>query len=118
MSQDQLKNLEAESAWARKKLYGSEEAVSESEDMGHTILGDVTNPAPIVIAPQSQGSSGGLSQTLIPLALGASLMGVPAAGLAGYFLSKTQSPVAQPTQQQDETVSIGLRKIEDLLKSK
>ena len=115
MHEEQQKNREAESAWTRKNLWGAEEVANESEDMRQTILGDVNHPAPIVVAPSN---SGGLAQTLLPVLLGASLMGVPAAGIAGAALmsSFNQPAVTQPAEQTDETVSIGLGKIEDYLK--
>lgn len=115
MHAEQQKNREAESAWTRKNLWGAEEAANESEEMRQTILGDVNHPAPIVVAPSN---SGGLAQTLLPVLLGASLMGVPAAGIAGAALmsSFNQPAVTQPAEQTDETVSIGLGKIEDYLK--
>lgn len=120
MHEEQRKNQAAESAAVRKAAFGSDEqdAASEGEEMRQTILGDVTNPTPIVVAP---GGGDSFGKTLLPLALGASLMGVPAAGVIGAFLANRQGQpqqtevVQQPPQ---ESMSIGLGKIEDLLRDK
>lgn len=117
--QEQQKNQEAESNWVRKKVWGSPEAseTQETEGMGdQTILGDVTNPTPIVI--QGGGNNGGNS--LLTLALGAALGG------GGIFLGQmlgkpivpatpAQPVIQQPTANQDTTTTIGLGRIEDYL---
>jgi len=101
------KNQEAESAYVRKNLWGVGESKQEEDDMGTTILGDITHPAPIVITQPQQPQN-----SLLPIALAAmAAIGIPATlgvgALAGYMLTK------QPAQTfQDETVSIGLGKIE------
>lgn len=105
------KNREAESAAVRRDLWGQTDG--EGDDMaGQTILGDVTNPTPIVIAGQQGGSSA--LQTMATLALGGLLGG---GGLAaGMMLNKAPNITAAPViQQADETLSIGLGKIEDYL---
>lgn len=111
------KNIEAEDAAARRALFGEKDNPKASDDMGQFILGDVTNPTPIVVnsPPQQQGS--GLGKVLAGAAMGAALLGVPFAGVAGFALSKLMSPPApvvptNPTE--DTTVDIGLRRIEDL----
>jgi hypothetical protein len=50
-------------------------------------------------------------------AIGAMMLGVPAAGVAGYMLSKdgTPQPAAEPIEFDDSTVSIGLGRIEDYI---
>jgi len=98
-------NRKAESAWTRKALWNSDE--SETDEMGNqqTILGDVTNPTPIVVT----GNNSSLGPLLAAL-LGAA---IPGAGLAGYLLSQTPD-VVQPSNP-DETVEIGLGRIEDYL---
>jgi hypothetical protein len=105
------RNSEAESAHVRRSVWGEDVAKStESEDMGHTILGDITHPAPIVISqPQTQSN-------LLPIALAALAgLGIPTAMAGGaaamYLMNK---PAAQqPQTYQDETVSIGLGRIDD-----
>ena len=78
--------------------------------MGSTILGDITNPAPIVInQPQSN---------LLPIALAALAgLGIPTAMAGGaaamYLLNKPAA--TQPQTYQDETVSIGLGRIDDYM---
>lgn len=108
-------NQEAENRAVRQKVWGNDGGASEPEDMGHTILGDVTNPTPIVI--NGQQSSGTLGKVLAGAALGAALIGIPGAGVAGYLLSKMQSKpepqVITPTDE-DTTIGLGLRKFEEL----
>lgn len=119
MHEEQQKNREAESAWVRKNLWGAKEAEGEGEGDGmrQTIVGDVTNPTPIVV---SAPNNGGISHAIMPLALGAALMGIPSAGVIGAALMSMQqsSEPAPKVQMQDETVNIGLGKIEDLLRDK
>lgn len=82
------------------------------DEMGHTILGDVTNPAPVIVAG---GGDSGL-KTLLILSLGG-LLG--AGGIAGgaaamYFANRPESvPVVEPV---NTDISVGLGRIEDYLK--
>ena len=107
------KNREAEESAVRKKLWGAEDV--ESEDMGHTILGDVIG------TPQQQSKGIG---TIAALALGASMpMSLVAGAGAMYLWNKSQEtePVIQnPIQDAPPADSplpdIGLGKIEDYLK--
>jgi hypothetical protein len=109
IARDNQRNIEAESAAVRRKLWGEESKAAESDDMGNTILGDITNPAPIVInQPQSN---------LLPIALAALAgLGIPTAMAGGaaamYLLNK---PAATQQTYQDETVSIGLGRIDDYM---
>jgi hypothetical protein len=114
IAKDNQRNIEAESAAVRRKLWGSDESkATESDDMGNTILGDVTNPAPIVInQPAPQQSN------LLPIALAALAgLGIPTAMVGGaaamYLLNKPAATQPQPQTYQDETVSIGLGRIDD-----
>lgn len=108
------RNSEAESAHVRRSVWGEDVTKStESDDMGHTILGDVTHPAPIVITQPSQPQS-----NLLPLALAALAgFGIPTALAGGaaamYMLTKQPAAQQQPQTYQDETVSIGLGRIDD-----
>ena len=84
--------------------------------MGHTILGDY-HPPQVVVAGGQQGS--GIGKVLAGAALGASLLGVPGAGIAGYLFSQMQSQkpatvTTSPATNEGETVDLGLKKIEDL----
>ena len=81
--------------------------------MGHTILGDY-HPPQVVVAGGQQSS--GIGKVLAGAALGASLLGIPGAGVAGYFLSQmNQQKSEQAVPNNDsETVDLGLKKIEDL----
>jgi len=106
--QEQMLNRKAESAWTRKALWDSDE--SETDEMGNqqTILGDVTNPTPIVVSGSQSSSLGPLLAALLGAA-------IPGAGLVGYLLSQSPAPIVQPANS-DETVEIGLGRIEDYFK--
>lgn len=116
----QNKNQEAEDAFVRKTAWGQQSPpAAEPPDMGNTFLGDVTqtHPTPIVIAGAQQGS--GLGKLLAGVALGTL---IPAAGVGGFFASQllqpkppAAQPAGQPTTMTDETVDIGLGRLEDLL---
>jgi hypothetical protein len=109
------RNSEAESAHVRRSVWGEDVAKStESDDMGQTILGDVNHPAPIVIAQPQQQSN------LLPIALAALAgLGIPTAMAGGaaamYLLNKPAATQQQPPTYQDETVSIGLGRIDDYM---
>lgn len=111
------KNQAAESAYVRRTAWGSDESddpLEAGDEMGdQTILGDVTNPTPIVIAG-SQGGSGALN-TLAALALGGLLGGggLAAGAAATYFLSRPTAVVVPVDQQATERVQVGLGRIED-----
>lgn len=116
---EQQKNNAAESAFTRRKLWGDDGATTGGEDMGSTILGDVTHPTPIIINGGQQPQGSGL-KTLAALALGALL---PGAGIGGYLLSqaigKGSQTVIQPVAPNpttDTSLDIGLLKFEDLTK--
>ena len=105
-SQQELqKNREAESAAARRQLWNADES---DEDMGsqQTILGDVTNPTPVVVS----GTSSAFGPLLAAL-LGAA---IPTAGLLGYLIPMfTPSPAALPNSQPAPKVQVHLGEIED-----
>ncbi len=108
------KNIEAENKRVRKELWGDCGGEQDSgDDMGNTILGDY-HPPQVIVAGGQQSS--GLGKVLAGAALGASLFGIPGAGVAGYFLSQMNQPKANATaaQADGETVDLGLKKIEDL----
>lgn len=102
-------NREAESAHVRKTMWDGNNG--PDDDMGdQTILGDVTNPAPIVI----QGGSNGGGNSLLTLALGAILGG---GGIVlGQMLTKpigVETPAIVKPTDNDTTTTIGLGKLED-----
>lgn len=121
------KNQRAENAAVRKKVWGSDGTAGGSEDdmAGSTILGDVTHPAPVIIAGGQQSS--GLAKTLAGLAIGAL---IPSAGVGGFLASRIMEhvPASQPSQQpsttviqqapvqEAERVDVGLGKLSDYLK--
>lgn len=113
MAAENRRNSEAESAYVRKNVWDSAEQDSASEsDMANTILGDVQYPAPIVVtSPQAQQSS----LPTIALLLASLLPTGAAAGVAGYLLAaRNQQPVvvADPQSYEDESISIGLGRLE------
>lgn len=110
----QMRTRKAEDDYAIRQWGGSPEDTTGDEEMGTTILGDIQNPAPVIVT-QPQSSLG----TLAAIALGSM---IPAAGLGGYLLANhlmddKPTPVVQPETQSfdDESVNIGLGKIEDYL---
>jgi hypothetical protein len=103
-----LKNQEAENAHVRKTVWGSDEGNEVADDnMRDTVLGDIIHPTPIIYPtpPQKQSWVG-------PIVLGALLgCGLPAAAYLGYQAAK--EPVPSESSFNDESVSIGLGRIED-----
>lgn len=103
----------------RKQLWGAESEPETEDVKGNTYLGDVTTPAPIVVA------SGGNNSSLGPLLAAALGMLAPLGGVAGYFVNQmiTQKPTAEilgpPTQQttvRQEDLTVRLLRAEDLKK--
>lgn len=83
---------------------------------GHTILGDIIVPSSQQ-QPSQQGN--GIGKVLAGAALGASLLGIPGAGIAGYLFNQLQNQkpaeaVRSVSSKDGETVDLGLKKIEDL----
>lgn len=79
------RNQEAENRCVRQQLWGNDGGAGEDDDMGNTILGDVTNPTPIVVNGQQ---SNNLLATVLAVAAGAL---IPGAGVAGYLLKDALS---------------------------
>ena len=105
---EQQANQEAESQWVRKNVWGSDEKAGD-DDMGTTILGDITHPAPIIMPPTPQSSIG----TIIGL-----IGTIAAAGMGGYMFatSGTQPPAVEqqpPPSFDDSTLQLGLGRLED-----
>lgn len=113
----QAANEEAENRWWRKTVTGEPQpsASADDDDMGNIMLGDNIHPAPVVIAPQQQPQNNSLQTLLTYGALAA------ATGMGGYMLANRYAPqpAQQPAQVQfdDESVNIGLGRIEDYLKA-
>ena len=108
----QAANEEAENRWFRKTVSGDEMKVDADDDMGHTILGDITHPAPIIM-PQQQPQQNPLMSMLLGAAMTAG------GGAVGYYFANQNTPQVQeqtaPAGFDYETVSVGLGKIEDYL---
>ena len=111
------KNLNAEEAAVRQKLWGESPGKKEEttgDDMGDQIvLGDLTHPTPIIV---NQPASNGLGKMLAGAALAAGMIGIPGAGIAGYLLSQMQKdkPVDVPPFT-DESLDVGLGRFSDLI---
>lgn len=102
------RNQEAENRRIRQQLWGNDGGSDEGDEMGgNTYLGDVTTPAPVIVAGGGNSSLG----PLLAAALGA--LG-PAGAVGGFFLNQMlqQHPAAQvapatnerPATVQKETV--------------
>ena len=89
-------------------MWGSDEKAGD-DDMGTTILGDITHPAPIIMPPTPQSNIG----TILGL-----IGTIAAAGMGGYMYASSGTE-PQPVQQQqpptfdDSTLQIGLGRLED-----
>lgn len=115
------RNMAAENRHVRTNVWGETPEQAEQpagEDMGgHTILGDsiTTHPTPLVI---SQGSDSGVGKLLAGAAIAAAVIGIPGAGIAGYFASKlADKPAATapaPQSTTDDSLDIGLGRFSDL----
>jgi len=111
----QEKQQASEDAFVRRTLWGETAETKEAEDDvgGHTILGDIVQQPPVIVT----GQSSGLGQLLGAALAGASLLGIPGAGVAAYLYGKAQSEPAKPTVEvieQREDLGLGLLKLEDL----
>jgi len=99
------RNQEAENRAVRRKLWKNDGSDPEGDEMGDTILGDVTIQQPV--AAQSRGLS--------PLLAAAIGMAIPGVGAAGYFANAILNQTAAPATGTDTTTEITLRKIGDYL---
>lgn len=107
------KNREAEEAYVRKQVWGTQDGASPSEaegdDMGNVYLGDVNHPAPIILPQPPQHNNQLATVTAMAALLGLGTLG-------GYMLSggrKQEAPKQDQPAYLDESVSIGLGKWED-----
>lgn len=100
-------NQEAENRAVRRKLWRNDGSDEEGDEMGDTILGDISIVQPS--AAQSRGVS-----PLLAAALGTMIPGV---GAAGFFASQLlDKPDPPPGVEFDDTsVQIELGKLEDFL---
>lgn len=113
----QEKQQASEDAFVRRTLWGETAETKEAEDDvgGHTILGDIVQQPPVIIAGQQQSS--GLGSLIGAALVGASLVGIPGAGIASYLYAKSQAEPATPDTtviEQREDLGLGLLKLEDL----
>lgn len=114
------KNQEAMSRATRRQLWGEEENAEGEEMPGHTYLGDVNHPTPVIVTGAQGGNSLG---PLLAAALG--MLG-PAGAVGGYFLNqmmqqqaKAPDPIVQPgantTVINRENLQMQLLREEDLI---
>lgn len=116
------RNNEAEGASVRRALWGeqagSAEKTNGDSDVGTTVLGDITHPAPIIMhTPNPPQQNPLITAAALALTLGVG-------GAAGYMLTNKgpavadpQPPAAQPGFN-DSSVEIGLGRIEDYILKK
>ena len=113
--ESQQKNREAEESHVRKTVWQSNEGDAvEDDEMRQTVLGDINHPSPIIMQPQQTQSQ--IASLLTGFAIAA------ASGLGGYYLANkgstpTETTDPQPIEFDDETVSVGLGRIEDYLQN-
>lgn len=109
-AEEQRKNREAESAWMRKHVWDWQ-GDGESDDMRQTVLGDINN-----ITQPAASAATKSAAWLMPLLLGMSIPG--AAGLGALAMSQfmASKPTENPSGYSDETIEIGLGRIEDYLR--
>ena len=109
------KNQQAEGAFVRRTLWGAEdeEQPEESDQMRQTIVGDVTNPTPVVIAPQQQSSNLGTIAAIVAAMATGGILGSQYLGKQALELVQPQQQQQQPVTFEDSTVSVGLGKLED-----
>ena len=109
-AKENQRNSEAESSYVRRHVWDEQE--SEVDDtMGNTVLGDITHPSPVVYPPTPP------SQLPLAAALVLSTL-IPTSALTAWYLS-TRTPAPAPPANvgtTDETLQIGLGRIEDYLK--
>lgn len=94
------RNQEAENRKMRQQLWGNDGGSDEGDDMGgNTYLGDVTTPAPVIVAGGGNSSLG----PLLAAALGA--LG-PAGVVGGFFLNQVlqQQSAAQVAPEKPATI--------------
>lgn len=115
----QEKNQSAEDAFVRRTLWGetaeTKQAETEDDVTGHTILGDnIVHQPPVIVTGQQ---SSGFGQLLGAALAGASLLGIPGAGVAAYLYGKSQAEPQKPDTtiiEKSEDLGLGLLKFEDL----
>ena len=97
-NQDEMKkNLEAESAYVRQKIWGEKPDDAEEEEMSNkqVVLGDLTTTN----NTYQQKSGSGIGKVILGAALASGIVGGPVVGyLASQFLNKSDTPVVQPVK--------------------
>ena len=107
----QAASEEAENRWYAGQM--GQEYKEAEEEMGNFVLGDITQPAPVIVQPPPQQSNtlGTIAAIVAAMATGGIL------GPTVLTALKPTAPVAQPMQQPqsytDSTVNIGLGKLEN-----
>ena len=103
------RRAEAFASWEAKRVLGEDMPKSEADEMQISIDSPVTtthhHPAP--------AQSSGIGKAVVGAALAVGFMGIPAAGIGGYFLSQLMDKTPAATTD-DNTLDIGLGRFEDL----
>ena len=100
---------EAFAKWEAKQL--GETMPESAEEMQISIDSPVVNHH----HPPQQPQGSGIGKVLAGAALAAGLIGIPGAGVAGYFLSKLTDKPAATQPGTDDTVDIGLKRFSELV---
>jgi len=109
------KNQQAEGAFVRRTLWGAkdEEQAEESDQMRQTIVGDVTNPTPVVIAPQQQSNTLGTIAAIVAAMATGGILGSQYLGKQALELVQPQQQPQQQAAYEDSTIRIGLGRLEN-----
>ena len=112
MGKQQLRNQEAEGQYVRKNFWGQEKADLEpdgDEDVGHTVLGDITGSPPVIVTGQA-------SSPLPAMLAGAAMILGPALAAAGTYLVLKDDGRAPPpvvSEFEDTTLRVEMGQVED-----
>lgn len=113
MGKQQLRNQEAEGQYVRKNFWGQEKGDTEpdgDEDVGHTVLGDITGSPPVIVTGQA-------SSPLPAMLAGAAMILGPMLAAGGTYLalkgSKQDPPPAVVSDFEDTTLRVEMGQVED-----
>ena len=103
-------------AFARYEAKQMGEKITQGEDDMHVSIDSPVTTTHHHLPPTPP--SGGIGKALAGAAIATALLGIPGAGLAGYFASQlrstTPAPITAPKPTTDESLDIGLGRFSDL----